>query len=265
MSTVNGIAAVALDVDGTLARDDHQVSEYAIGVLRRLEAAGIRPIVVTGRLESSAVAVADAAGLSAPVVSGGGAIVTDPRTREHLVHAAMDPALIDRLIEVADRFDLQPVLHTAGHILTDRPSRHTDLIERLNQWTPEVLADRSWPADVVKVMLVGEQSDVDAMQAEAAAEFPRLKRSSTEFLEANAPGFTKWESLRFTLDRMGVSPSATMGAGDGETDVEWLSNIGQVVAPENSEPSVLAIAHHRVGHHRDDAVARFLDEHLLAG
>ena len=264
MSTSTGIAAVALDIDGTLARDDHQVSPYAIGVLQRLEAAGIRPIVVTGRLESSALAVAEAAGLSAPVVSGGGAIVTDPSTREHLVHAAMDPALIGRLIEVADRFDLQPVLHTAGHILTDRASRHTDLIERLNQWTPEILADRSWPSEVVKVMLVGEPADVDAMQAEAAAEFPRLKRSSTEFLEANAPGFTKWESLQFTLDRMGVSPSATLGAGDGETDVEWLSNVGQVVAPENSEPSVLAIAHHRVGHHRDDAVARFLDDYLLS-
>lgn len=53
MSTSNGIAAVALDIDGTLARDDHQVSPDAIGVLEEFEAAGIRPIMVTGRLESS--------------------------------------------------------------------------------------------------------------------------------------------------------------------------------------------------------------------
>ena len=113
-------------------------------------------------------------------------------------------------------------------------------------------------------MLVGERADVDAVQGAGGGRVSAAEAVIDRVPGGNAPGFTTWETLQLTPDRMGVSPSATLGAGDRETDVEWLSNVGQVVAPENSEPSVLAIAHHGVGHLREDAVARFLEAHLLS-
>lgn len=251
-------AAVALDLDGTLARADALVSHYAISVLSELQKQQIYPIIVTGRLAASALNIAHAAQLTAPIISGGGGVVIDPTTNEILVHATLPLPTISRLCAIALEYDVQPVAHSTYDVITDRRSRQTDMIEEINQEPAHILPVDQWPTELVKFMLVGTATEIDAVQAAIADEFPDMKRSSPEFLEANAPGFTKWESLEGVLNGLGISPQQTAGAGDGETDVEWLSNIGHVIAVDNADPRIQALAHRRLGHHDDDVVARYL-------
>ena len=49
-----GIKLVAIDLDGTLLHDDMSISSYSKNVLKKIQNAGIRIVVATGRMFSAA-------------------------------------------------------------------------------------------------------------------------------------------------------------------------------------------------------------------
>ena len=113
--------------------------------------------------------------------------------------------------------------------------------------------------EVVKVMLSGSPPALDAAQEEIRRRIPVMQRSMDRFYESSSPGATKREALRSVLGRIGVPPAQCMGFGDGDTDASWLSEVGTVVAVSNARESVQRLAHIRIGHHAEDAVATFLE------
>jgi hypothetical protein len=260
---VSNIRAVALDIDGTLAGADHRVSARSAKILETLQERGILPILVTGRTEAEALRISAASRLTAPVISCNGAVVTDPVSGERLMVSTVDVETVNRVLEFAAEHRLQPTLWSAAKMFAAEPTEATSVMEAINQ-EPVVIApldtvDRS---EIVKVALLGKREQLDAVQDQLAACLPQVKRSMDFSYEASNAGATKWEALRRVLERLGVAPGECMGIGDGDTDVGWLSEIGLPVAVENASPSVRAIASLYIGHHADDAVARFLETYF---
>ncbi len=73
--------AVAIDFDGTLARDD-RVPDAAVAALQRLRTSGRRAILVTGRRVDHLLEHCTCVELFTRVVAENGAVLYDPRTRE---------------------------------------------------------------------------------------------------------------------------------------------------------------------------------------
>jgi len=258
------IRVVALDVDGTLAGADHRVSDRTVDVLRRLVARGVVPVVVTGRTEGSARALADRVGMAAPTISCNGAVVTDPGG-ERLSVTVMDPDEVRRVVAFGREHDeVSAVLWTTTAMLTEHPSPWTDLLAEVNDepvtTVPLSGPGAELPADVVKVMLVGDPDALDALRDEVGRALPAMRRGMAPFFETSAPGASKREALRLVLDRLGVDPSACMGIADGDTDAAWLAEVGLPVAPANAMAAARQVARHHIGHHADDAVADFLEQ-----
>jgi hydroxymethylpyrimidine pyrophosphatase-like HAD family hydrolase len=92
---------------------------------------------------------------------------------------------------------------------------------------------------------------------------PTLVRSMPDFYGAVAQGVSKRSALTFVLDRLGVAPGQVWGFGDSDNDIGWLTGLGQAVVPANARSAVKAVADLVIGHHRDDAVAHHLAQHLL--
>lgn len=238
------------------------MSDRAIGVLARLEARGILPIIVTGRTEHAALSIATAAGLSAPAIACNGAVVTDPASRTRLTVSTFDPAVIPAIRAEADHAGLQFIAWTADEMRAEARTDFTELLEDVNDEPVHIGAIEDRPRGIVKVMLAGTDTVLDNHGGPISERFPFIRRSMATFLEGSSPGASKVDALRFVLDRLGIPPDATIGFGDGETDVEWLSAIGHPIAMGNARPGVVRIARERVGHHRDDAVAAYLEELL---
>jgi len=265
MTTRPRPGAVALDVDGTLASDGHRVSDRAIGVLARLEARGILPIIVTGRTEHAALSIATAAGLSAPVIACNGAVVTEPASRTRVTVSTFDPAAIPAIRAQADHAGLQFIAWTADEMRAEARTGFTELLEEVNDEPVVIGPIEDRPHGIVKVMLAGDDTLLDDRGGPITERLPFIRRSMANFLEGSSPGASKVDALCFVLDRLGITPDATIGFGDGETDVEWLSAIGHPIAMGNARPGVVRIAREQVGDHRDDAVAAYLEDLLRSG
>ena len=260
------VLAVALDIDGTLAGTDHRVSGRTVATVRRLAEQGVSPILVTGRTEGAARRLSDRIGLSSPIVSCNGAIVTDPGTHEHLTLVRLEPEMVSRVIAFGRERGLGVIVWTSAGMIADRHCEGADLLEAVNE--EQVTIGELGPeqiTDAVKVMLSGSPLVLDGVQDEIRAMVPIMERSMDRFYESSIPGATKREALRFVLDNLGVPRHQCMGIADGDTDAGWLSDVGVAVAVSNARKSVRDVAQLHIGHHGNESVATFLEWYFHLG
>lgn len=257
--------AVAMDVDGTLAGADHVVSRRTGDAVRQLASHGVTAIIVTGRTERSALALARSLGLTAPVIACNGAVITDPVSGERLKVHAFDRADAHLARRTAESYGCQPLLFTVDRPCAGYESSHTRFLSELLDEPVSIrpLEEAIACETVVKLMIAGEPDLLDAVGGELEVAIPGLERSMPQFYETAPAGATKKEALSVVLARLGIPLEDCVGIGDGGNDVGWLSSVGRAVAVQNARPAVLAIADEVIGHHAEEGVAAFLESSLL--
>lgn len=254
-----------MDVDGTIVGADHDLSRYTIATMRQLGAHGVSGVIVTGRAERVALAIARELHFTAPVASCNGAVVTDPVSGARLRVRQMDPVLAIHAVEVARSLGCSPTIWTPDAWFADDESPTTQLLSHLLAEPPQVqpLAEVIAVAPVVKVMIGGDPDLLDRVGGTLQAEVPGLSRSMPQFCEVGPADATKKEAIAFVLDTLEVAPELAWGFGDSDNDVGWLSLVGRAIAPSNARPGVQAVVHEVIGHHADDSVAAYVEEHIL--
>ena len=265
-ATPESIRAVALDLDGSLARADHRVSSRALRALTALQARGVAPIIVTGRTPAAARTPAEQAGLSTPVISCNGAVIDDPATGERLWEQHLPGEVVRAILEVAERGDMTVTLWSPARMYASRRDASVALLEDLNaQAVTVVPLETVITEPIVKAMIAGSRERLDEMADEITGAIPHMMRSMDNFFETSPPGVSKAGALRHVLGHLDVDPGACLGVGDGDNDLEWLTMIGVAVAPAGARPSVKAVAAEVIGDHADDGVAAFLESFFDLG
>ena len=260
---LDAIRAVAVDVDGTLANTDHEVSERTLRALRAVQDAGLLVVLVTGRSRQSALGIAHGAGLRTPLICCNGALIVDPTTTTTLRKVALPDEEVQALLDTADELDLMSTWWSADEINVSRAGEGARLLELLND-QPMVVADPEnvQSGTVLKAMVYGTTEELDRAKDYLLSRLPRLSRSMDQFFELSPATASKWQSLQYVLDEHRISPKDCLGFGDGGNDVPWLREIGHPVAVANAREEVKAVARYSTGHHGDDGVAAFLEQLL---
>jgi Cof subfamily protein (haloacid dehalogenase superfamily) len=254
-----------MDIDGTLAGVDHRLTRRTSHAVRRLDAAGIAAILITGRTEQSAVTLARSLAITAPVIAANGALITDPVTGERLRVARMASSEVRATCAAAARFDLQPIVFTPDAAWTDRQSSLTHMLADVlgHEVGVRSLDDAALIDATIKVMVAGPPDRLDEVSSSLVSALPRLRRSMPEFFEAAPAGASKRDSLAQVLSFLGIDPARCVGIGDGDNDLEWLDLVGRAVAVANARPRVIELADEVIGHHDREGVADFLERALL--
>ena len=193
-------------------------------------------IVVTGRMYQS---VRPYLTGPEPVVCYQGAVVADPATGEFLRHVPIPVALAREAISL---------VQDAGHGL----NCYVDDELYVARVTPEAERYASFQnielhvvgpllewldRPPTKLVVVGEQHDLDRLGAEMRAHFQRrlfIAKSLPIFLEFAHPEVSKGAGLQFVADNFGLDPAKTIAFGDGENDLELLDWADYAVAVENA-------------------------------
>ena len=95
---MSGARLVAVDLDGTLLRSDHTVSERSRDALAAAREAQIEIVLATARSPRSTTLIAADAGLTGIAVCSNGAIVYDLATDQVLEHRPLAPEIAHRLV-----------------------------------------------------------------------------------------------------------------------------------------------------------------------
>jgi len=247
--------------------EDAVIRPRTVDAIGRAREAGIRVLVVTGRMYRSVLPYLHATGIDDPVVCYQGAVVADPRTGEFLRHV---PVPLDAAREVvamveAEGFHLNAYVDDELYVaeVTQEARDYADFqgipinpVGPLLDWL-----DRP----PTKLVAVGTPEETSALEERAKAQFgPRLfiSKSLPYFLEFASPEVTKGSGLAFVAERLGFDAARTVSFGDGENDVELLEWAGFGVAVANAHPRVLAVADLVAPRDVEEGVAQVIEAYL---
>src|SRR5690606_23043831 len=83
------------------------------------------------------------------------------------------------------------------------------------------------------------------------------------FVEFQHPSSTKAWALHRLAARVDLTMADIVAVGDGVNDIEMLAEAGLGVAMGNALEHVRSVAAFTIGHHMDDGLADFIEDHLL--
>ncbi len=218
-----------------------------LAAIAAARAAGIHVLIVTGRMYSSALPYALAAGITAPLVCYQGAWVGDPVTGETLLHEPVPLDLAHEVIAAVEArgFSLNCYVDDTLYVEQETAySRRYSAFQHIPVFAVGPLQSflRERPT---KLVVVDEEARVVQLEIELQELFAgrlHVARSLPHFLEFSDLHVTKGSGLAFVAERLGFDQAATLGCGDGDNDIELLEWAGYAVAVDNATPRLKAIA-----------------------
>lgn len=260
---------VASDLDGTLLTPEHRLGEYTRSILARLQTRGVELIPASGRHFQDVRVYAAQLGGHGWLISSNGAAIHDRDGR--LVHCRpVEPGCVSALVADPDFADLHISVYRGEEWLVAQPQPRLLEYHRDSGFAYRETDLRTMdPSQVLKVFFYGDKDRLAGMERIVLERFG--ERVSTTFslpvtLEVMGAGVSKGAALEWVAAQAGVSLADTIAFGDGLNDLEMLQRAGKGLLMENADPRLKATLHglEIIGSHRDEAVARYLEAHLLA-
>jgi HAD superfamily hydrolase (TIGR01484 family) len=93
------IKLIVLDIDGTIAGRDNEVSPEVKAAVRAAINQGVRVGIATGRMYQSALRFHQEIGANVPVMAYQGAWIQDPATQQQYRHLQVDATIAEELID----------------------------------------------------------------------------------------------------------------------------------------------------------------------
>lgn len=167
---------LALDLDGTLYRDDRTISPWDIEAVARAREAGVTVTIATGRIAHGALPAARELGLTTPLVCAEGAVIVDPASGDTLLHRALDEGHVEWFTHTAGSHGLAPFWFLHDEIHGEEDGR--DHVGYVGTWSPSVTlhdrlrGSRAWPlrSRVTMAVALGRKAAVEAAHAAVEAE-----------------------------------------------------------------------------------------------
>ena len=252
---------VATDLDGTLLDDEGRLTEHTQDVLRRVQALGVRVVIVTARpLRWMDELWAQVGGGRGVGIVSNGAITYDIEGREVLdlvgIPADIGLPMVDAVREAAPGTAI--ALECLGGY------RHEPAYVDLHPTPPDMrvgdLAEL-WDEPAVKVLaqhLTLDPDDFRTRVVDAVGDSATPTWTIDHLMEISAAGVTKGGALASLCARLGVAPEEAIAFGDMPNDLAMLTWAGTSYAVANGHESVLAAADHIAPRNSDDGVAATL-------
>lgn len=269
------IRLIALDIDGTIIGDDHDITERTLRAVRGAMDRDVAVSLVTGRMVSSAMRFATELGLTGPIVGyQGGLIRAMPvpdsrRLGKLLLHTPLPAEAARSILTWTRARGLDPhVNHLERFILRADDPRADDYSAFMGaraELVPDLLEAIDHP--VTKILAVGEPPVPVDVAPLARAEFAGradVTISHPRFLEFVAPGVSKGRAIRFLARRLRIPLAATLAIGDQWNDLEMLAEVGHGTAMPSAPPEVRAAARYVAPPLEDDGAARMIEDLVLA-
>jgi HAD superfamily hydrolase (TIGR01484 family) len=257
------------DLDGTLLLPDGTLGEQTIEVINDRIAGGDLFTIATARSWHSASRVTSRLALRLPVISYGGAAVTDPVTGTWRTTSTMARASVATLLAAVAARGLQPVLY----VLRDGVDRFCWLDRDVSAEvagfvgqpprSPRAMPARSWDdidlAAVFYVTVIGREPDVAGLEPVPGCRAVLSHDSgdpSRCYLEFTAADATKGHGVAALKRELGASRVVVFG--DDYSDLSMFAVADESYATANAAGPVRANATAVIGGNADQAVARWL-------
>ncbi|AMF97850.1 Cof-type HAD-IIB family hydrolase [Vibrio harveyi] len=261
---------VASDLDGTLLAPNHQLSAYSKETLKALHEQGYTFVFATGRHHVDVASIRRTVGIPAYMITSNGARVHDQNDQE-MYSQNVPEDLVQPVIDTI-KTDPEILIHMYQNddwLLNKDDEQLRDFHE---EFTYKLYDQDNAPTDgIAKVFFTHPAQDHEHLVTfetklrEQFGDRLNIAFSTPWCLEVMSAGVSKGDALKAVAESIGLTLENTIAFGDGMNDVEMLSMAGKGLVMGTSHEKVMkALPNNEViGSNVDDAVAHYLQDHLL--
>jgi Cof subfamily protein (haloacid dehalogenase superfamily) len=244
---------VALDVDGTLVRDEEVPSREVLDAVRRLVAGGVRVGLATGRMAAASEAMLATRAFTGPHVFHNGAVVADGDGRELLVLGLSDTEVAAVLAFGRERDDLSVEIYVGRTYLSDRDDHrsapHAALLRAEPSGRITTASDLGGRPAVKAVVVCFSPAAAEVTVATmtglglsaGAAASPATP--GIRYVNVTRAGVDKGSGVVAAADAIAVPLPAVAAIGDETNDLPVLARAGTAIAMGDASGAVRASAH----------------------
>lgn len=259
---------VFIDLDGTLLRADHTVSEETRKVIQKLRDQGVLIVLVSARPYHGIVAIHSWLGIGAfPVASLNGSYV---RSIDEVLFSTTIPAdSVTAVQQMAGEFN-STLLYYSGlrwfsevtnaytkkeQLITPVPVETGSYIDLGRIWSEEALG-------INKIMGIGTESDIQGLQAKIRSGFDGTVNAYTSkptYLEIMPAQASKASAAKLILEMYNIPREESIALGDNFNDKEMLIYAGKGIAMGNAPDEIKAVADEITDTNQNDGVRQALE------
>ncbi|GAE28299.1 haloacid dehalogenase-like hydrolase [Halalkalibacter wakoensis JCM 9140] len=262
---------IVLDLDDTLLRDDHSMSERTITALMEAQQQGVKVVLASGRPTYGMNPVAEQLKLheyGSFILSYNGANIIDYETKEVQFSSALNPDVAHRLYELSKRENVFIHTYIGDEIITETENEYTTIEGNITGLPVKVAPFiETVQEPVVKVLMCEDPEKLVKVEKILKEEFAgalSIMRSKPYFLEFLEPGVTKGSSLQSLIETLGIKQEEVIAMGDSYNDEAMIRFAGLGVAMGNAPDDIKAIADHVTDTNMNDGVAKVIEEFVLS-
>ncbi len=272
------------DLDGTLLQSNGLVSEFTAKVVNRALDEGQVISFATARSWGSAASGTSAIHWKHPVIVYNGVQIIDPLTGVVLAAQLLPEEVCNAVFSQGLAFDIAPLIFGRDSSGQERIWHEPSLRYGPHQFKSSRLGDsrfmvrsplRVFPHEqVMMITYIAEEDLLVELQERLTKRLresvhihwsPDIYLRPYGFLEVTHPGASKEMALQTWLRLVHGSADAVTVFGDNFNDLGMFEVAGHSVSVANGVEALKAVASEVIGHHDEDAVARYLARKLWNG
>jgi Cof subfamily protein (haloacid dehalogenase superfamily) len=264
---VRPVRLLLADVDGTLVTDDKALTDRAIEAVRKLDEAGVRFAVTSGRPPRGMAMLVDPLRLSTTIAAFNGGLFVRP-DMSVMQQRVVPDELVAPVIALLESHQLDVWLYQGTRwYVRDRKAPHVDREAWTVKFDPTVTASYEGIGDVVKI--VGVSDDLDAVAAASKAAHDEYghqvsaARSQPYYLDVTHPEANKGCVAKFLARTYELDPEEIATIGDQPNDVLMFAHSGLSIAMGNASREVQRSARRVTTSNGEEGFANAVERFVL--
>ena len=262
--------AVFLDMDGTLLRSDHSVSEETKAMIRDLTTKGVSVTLVSARPLNAVLPTFQSLGLHAhaPIITLNGSYIVEQG--KPIFEARVDLDITAKVTELVRPFKATIAYYLQREWFAEVSDAWTDHEQRIMDVPLEIAPIgeliQGWKnRDIApnKMMVMSEAPNISDIQQHLRSIYNgrlNIYPSKATYLEVMDTRGSKVNAVRFVSERFGVKPDEIIAMGDNYNDVEMIGFAGMGVAMGNAPDDIKAKAKYVTDTNNNDGVRKALEK-----
>ena len=262
--------AVFLDMDGTLLRSDHTVSELTVKTIQNLTEKGIPVILVSARPINAVLPTFRKIGLPAhtPLITLNGSYIVE--NEQPIFEAVIDLETTERVTAQVRPYKATIAYYLQREWYSEVSDAWTDHEQKIMdvalQVGPIDRLVKDWSARKIgpnKMMVMSEPDNIAGIQQHLRSIYNgrlNIYPSKETYLEVMDTRGSKSNAVRFVGERLGLKPAEIVAMGDNYNDVEMIQFAGMGVAMGNAPDDIKARAGFVTDTNNNDGVRKALEK-----
>lgn len=262
------IKMIATDIDGTILPYHGEFSQKTKDCVKKLNEIGIKVILVTGRMHSSATPLAAQLGLNLPIISYQGGLIKDMDGKT-LFQTELNSDIAKEIIQWGRKNNVHLNLYIDDKLYVEQDD------EIIKYYIQGKFVDYTVCSfDDLEIKNVNKLLAIDIHDANRVtswvdilkSKYPDLYivKSTPYFCEIGSADAKKSIGVEFLCQMWGIDKSEVLAIGDQNNDIDLIQSGGVGIAMENGTPELKQVANYITDSVENDGFVKAVEKFVFS-